>query len=129
MLAPLMDLMMAFSLAFSIVQQPLGTCDFTSMDLRQCFLRYGFFLGLDWLASAISFALEPVHEDWRLLLWLPVQRLLYRQTMYVIALRALAYAISGHPVGWGYHRRHATLAESLAQGPIDSRGDRVAVGS
>ena len=105
--------MIFLSVAFSFYEQPLQSCDFASLDLKRSLVLYGLFLGLDWLSALIAFALEPTKEQWRLLLWLPFQRLAYRQVMYVIALRALAAAIVGRRVHWGHNRRHATLVGLL----------------
>jgi hypothetical protein len=48
-------------------------------------------------------------EDWKLLLWLPLQRFGYRQLMYYVVLRSIATAIRGPFVGWGKLERHGTV--------------------
>jgi len=60
------------------------------------------------LAAVVGFVLER-GEDWRLLLWLPLQRFGYRQIMYYVVLRSLWTALRGPFVGWGKLERHGTV--------------------
>jgi hypothetical protein len=68
---------------------------------------------VDLLAALVGFVMEP-REDWRLLLWLPLQRFGYRQLMYYVVLRSIATALRGPFVGWGKLERHGTVKTSHA---------------
>jgi len=66
------------------------------------------FLVVDLAAGVFAVALEP-GENWRMALWLPVQRFGYRQFMYFVVCKAIAKALSGAPVGWGRLDRKGTV--------------------
>lgn len=66
------------------------------------------FIVLDFMTGVAAFRLER-NEDWRLLLWLPLQRFYYRQLLYLVALKALMTAIRGTLVGWGNLARTASV--------------------
>ncbi|MEH2056039.1 MAG: glycosyltransferase [Nostoc sp.] len=65
-------------------------------------------LGLEFITSWIAFLLEP-EEDYRLLLWLPFQRLIYRQLMFYVGIKSILVAIQGKYVGWQKIERKATV--------------------
>jgi hypothetical protein len=72
---------------------------------------YALLLALDLLATLIAFLLER-KEDWRLLIWLFLQRFSYRQLMYYVAVKSTLTAIRGTVVGWGKLERKATVSVS-----------------
>lgn len=59
-------------------------------------------------ASVLAFGLKR-DEEWLLLLWLPLQRFLYRQLMYFVAAKSVVVAVKGRTVGWGKLERKATV--------------------
>jgi len=68
---------------------------------------YALFFTLDLLATFVAFLLER-KEDWRLLIWLMLQRFLYRQLMYYVAIKSTLTAIRGQSsagVNWTARRR------------------------
>lgn len=61
------------------------------------------FLGVDYAASLFAFWLE--RENPRPLLWLFLQRIIYRQLMTYVVLKSLVSALKGTAVGWNKLRR------------------------
>jgi peptidoglycan-N-acetylglucosamine deacetylase len=70
---------------------------------------YLIFLLVDFLTCVLAFLLER-KEDWKLLLWLFWQRLLYRQVMYYIALKSVFAALRGRDIPWVRVERKATVS-------------------
>jgi hypothetical protein len=60
-------------------------------------------------ADLTRMAILEWKEDWKLLVWLFWQRLLYRQVMYYIAAKSLFAALRGRSVAWGKVERKATI--------------------
>jgi thiosulfate reductase cytochrome b subunit len=54
---------------------------------------------VDVFAAVLAFALEG-REQKRLLFYLPLQRVCYRQIMYIIIIRALLACLRGNAQGW-----------------------------
>ncbi len=107
LISPIMDLMLVWSLvsvALERLEHP-GEQGFANLDT--VLLYYALFLALDWLAAAFAFALER-REQWRLLIWLFLQRFCYRQVMYYVMIRSVIAALRGAMHGWGKLERKAT---------------------
>jgi peptidoglycan-N-acetylglucosamine deacetylase len=95
-LAPLADLLLLFSLiaaGFGIIPA----------SIPHIILYYGIFTFVDVAGAALAFAFEK--EDYRKLIWLLPQRLIYRQLMYYILLKSFNRAIKGELQGWGALKR------------------------
>ena len=69
---------------------------------------YAAFLLVDMITASAAFLFER-REDWRLLLWLPLQRFGYRQLMYYVVMKSVSRALTGQLVGWGKLNRTATV--------------------
>ena len=78
---------------------------------------YAAFFAIDMFAALIAVRLD--NEDWRLLWWLLIQRIFYRQFMYCVIISSILAALRGGVVGWGKLQRKATvtLPETTACGP------------
>jgi len=85
LVAPVVDLLLAFSLVCGRATATLG--------------YYLLFFAIDLALSAIAILLEG--EDLRLLWGLFVQRIAYRQLLWVALAKALWNALAGFAVGWG----------------------------
>ena len=85
LIAPIVDLLLVVSLLRGQVGQTLG--------------YYLLFFALDLALSAVAVLLEG--EDLRLLLGLFVQRIAYRQLLWVALAKSLWTALAGFAVGWG----------------------------
>ncbi len=108
LISPLMDLMLFTSIAsiwFERYQHPLS---YSTASLLAILYYYALFLAIDYAAALIAFLLEP-REDKGLLAWLFLQRLVYRQLMYYVAVRSALTALRGPAVGWGKLERKATV--------------------
>lgn len=107
LLGAVLDLTFVTSLAWALLQwhyHPDG--GFTPAGPVLLFTLL--FIVVDFLAAAVAFALEP-GEDWRLLPLLLPQRLIYRQLMSYVAIRAVIGALQGQRRGWGKLERTANV--------------------
>jgi cellulose synthase/poly-beta-1,6-N-acetylglucosamine synthase-like glycosyltransferase/peptidoglycan/xylan/chitin deacetylase (PgdA/CDA1 family)/spore germination protein YaaH len=110
LVSPVMDLVMAASLALAAWQERQHPDQPPSGQWKTVLFYYALFLAVDLAASVLAFVLER-KEEWKLLAWLFLQRLLYRQLMYVVAVRSVLTAVKGPVVGWGKLERKATVTE------------------
>jgi peptidoglycan-N-acetylglucosamine deacetylase len=95
-LAPLADLLLVLSLAaagLGIVEAGIGHIVF----------YYFIFTLVDVAGAALAFAFEK--EDYKKLIWMIPQRLVYRQLMYYILIKSVNKAIKGELQGWGVLKR------------------------
>ncbi|AZI43501.1 hypothetical protein EHF33_12730 [Deinococcus psychrotolerans] len=103
----LLDVSFAASLIWALLQlhyHPDGGFSLTGPAL----VFYLLFVLIDVLAAALAFALEP-EENWRLLPLLIAQRIIYRQLMSYVAIRAVLSAATGQQRGWGKLERKASV--------------------
>ena len=107
-LAPVADLLVVWQLVGQWIAYKQHGSEFTDTDLKVMGIYYLVFITVDLLAAMVGFAMDR-REDWRLLLWLPLQRFGYRQLMYYVVLRSISTAIRGSFVGWGKLERHGTV--------------------
>jgi cellulose synthase/poly-beta-1,6-N-acetylglucosamine synthase-like glycosyltransferase/peptidoglycan/xylan/chitin deacetylase (PgdA/CDA1 family) len=99
-LAPVADLLLVWQLISEYLAHLQHPNDYTFANLEIVLGYYAAFVLVDLLAGTIGFVMEK-REDWKLLLWLPLQRFGYRQIMYYVVLRSIATALRGPFVGWG----------------------------
>jgi cellulose synthase/poly-beta-1,6-N-acetylglucosamine synthase-like glycosyltransferase len=95
-LAPLAD----FILVFSLLAAGLGIIQ---SDISNVILYYFIFTLVDIAGAALAFAFEK--EDYKKLLWMIPQRLIYRQLMYYILIKSFNKALKGELQGWGILNR------------------------
>jgi cellulose synthase/poly-beta-1,6-N-acetylglucosamine synthase-like glycosyltransferase/peptidoglycan/xylan/chitin deacetylase (PgdA/CDA1 family) len=107
-LAPVADLLLVWQLVGQWIAFKQHGSEFTDSDLKLIGIYYAIFILVDLLAAVVGFVMER-REDWRLLLWLPLQRFGYRQLMYYVVLRSISTALRGVLVGWGKLERHGTV--------------------
>lgn len=100
-LAPLADLLLVVSLVLSgmglIVADPAHIITY-----------YIIFSGIDIAGAAVAFAFEK--EDFRKLIWMIPQRLVYRQLMYFILFKSIKKAVKGEIQNWGVLQRTGNVA-------------------
>jgi cellulose synthase/poly-beta-1,6-N-acetylglucosamine synthase-like glycosyltransferase len=108
LVSPLMDLQMLLSIVGAAWESRFHPNEFTGDLFARTFFYYAVFVAVDLLAAALAFTLER-RERWSLLVWLPLQRLAYRQLMYIVVIRAVVAAMRGQLVGWGKLERKATV--------------------
>jgi cellulose synthase/poly-beta-1,6-N-acetylglucosamine synthase-like glycosyltransferase/peptidoglycan/xylan/chitin deacetylase (PgdA/CDA1 family)/spore germination protein YaaH len=107
-LAPVADLLLIWQLVSQYLAYIQHPDDFTFANLQIVLGYYAVFVLVDLLAGTIGFLMEK-GEDWKLLLWLPLQRFGYRQIMYYVVLRSISTALKGPFVGWGKLERTGML--------------------
>jgi cellulose synthase/poly-beta-1,6-N-acetylglucosamine synthase-like glycosyltransferase len=112
MLAPLVDLQLLLAL-ISRVSGWIGSLSHTDITpgsdpmLWVIIGIYVAFLALELAAGYIAYALDG--EDKRDLWLLPTQRVVYRQIMYWVAVRAVIRALGGLSHGWGKLKRSGSV--------------------
>lgn len=95
-LAPLADLLLVLSLILS----GLGLI---VADPAHIILYYIIFSLVDIAGAALAFAFEK--EDFKKLIWMIPQRLVYRQLMYYILFKSIKKAVKGEIQSWGVLKR------------------------
>ncbi len=101
-LAPLADLILALSLiaaGFGIIPA----------SISHIVIYYIIFTLVDVAGAALAFAFEK--EDYKKLIWMIPQRLVYRQLMYYIIIKSFSKAIKGELQGWGVLKRTGNVKE------------------
>jgi cellulose synthase/poly-beta-1,6-N-acetylglucosamine synthase-like glycosyltransferase len=101
-LAPLADLVLLFSLlaaSIGIIQS----------SIAHILLYYLIFTLVDVAGAALAFAFEK--ENFKKLIWIIPQRLIYRQLMYYILIKSFNKAIKGELQGWGALNRTGNVKQ------------------
>jgi cellulose synthase/poly-beta-1,6-N-acetylglucosamine synthase-like glycosyltransferase/spore germination protein YaaH/peptidoglycan/xylan/chitin deacetylase (PgdA/CDA1 family) len=101
-LAPLADLL----LILSLIAAGLGIIP---ADAGNIVLYYLIFTLVDVAGAALAFAFEK--EDYKKLIWMIPQRLVYRQLMYYILIKSFNKAIKGELQGWGVLKRTGNVKQ------------------
>ena len=101
-LAPLADLV----LVLSLIAAGLGIIP---ASINHIILYYFIFTLVDIAGAALAFAFEK--EDYKKLIWMIPQRLIYRQLMYYILLKSFNKAIKGELQGWGALKRTGNVKQ------------------
>lgn len=101
-LAPLADLL----LVLSLLAAGLGIIP---ADISNIIFYYFIFTLIDVAGAALAFAFEK--EDYKKLIWMIPQRLVYRQLMYYIIIKSFNKAIKGELQGWGVLKRTGNVKQ------------------
>ena len=101
-LAPLADLI----LVLSLVAAGFGLIP---ASISHIVIYYIIFTMVDVAGAALAFAFEK--EDYKKLIWMIPQRLVYRQLMYYIIIKSFSKAIKGELQGWGVLKRTGNVKE------------------
>ncbi len=104
-LAPLADLL----LVLSLIAAGLGIIP---ASMGHILFYYLVFTLVDVTGAALAFAFEK--EDYKKLLWMIPQRLVYRQLMYYIVIKSFNRAIKGELQGWGVLKRTGNVKQVAA---------------
>jgi hypothetical protein len=80
-------------------------------DPYHIILYYIIFSLVDILGAAIAFAFEK--EDFKKLIWMIPQRLVYRQLMYYILFKSIRKALKGEIQNWGVLKRTGNVKEQV----------------
>lgn len=91
-----------------------------SIHLAQVLLLWLLFIAVDLLVTAEAILLDG-RERWRLLPWVLLQRLGYRQLMYWVGLRSLLHAFQGTSVTWRKLERSGKIDLAAVRERRDAR--------
>lgn len=100
LLAPAADVALLATLARFLVESPVLGAHAAWAHAEPVALLYLFFLAVDTVTALIGVAFEPGEKLSQALL-VPLQRVAYRQVLYVALLKAMRAALKGWAPGWG----------------------------
>jgi hypothetical protein len=103
-----MDLLLLATVGWAVMEHVEHPGAGALQGLLPTLTYYAAFTVADVMASIVAFALEG-NEEWSLLVWLPLQRVAYRQVLYWVMYRSVISALKGVVVGWGKLERKATV--------------------
>ena len=107
-IAPIVDLTIVWSLIYSKFIAPNTNGQNADMLLGY----WALFSAVELLGAWIAFRLD--REDKKLLVWLLLQRFVYRQLMYYVIVKSLVVAVRGSLVGLGKFERKGTVQQPAA---------------
>ncbi len=123
LLSPLIDLMFVAGVIHYFVDRYFHPETASTASFYKLITFFGAFLLIDFLASALAFALERKHPaskgDAWLLVHIWIQRFTYRQVFSVVLFKTLKRAIDGKPFAWDKLDRTAQMSvktEKLTEG-------------
>jgi cellulose synthase/poly-beta-1,6-N-acetylglucosamine synthase-like glycosyltransferase/spore germination protein YaaH/peptidoglycan/xylan/chitin deacetylase (PgdA/CDA1 family) len=113
LVSPFIDLMFAVGVIWYFVQKYFHPESNDPTSFHRLLIFFGAFLVIDFLASALAFALErrqpEAREDAWLLSQVWLQRFAYRQVFSLVLFRTLKRAIQGRPFAWDKLDRTAAV--------------------
>jgi cellulose synthase/poly-beta-1,6-N-acetylglucosamine synthase-like glycosyltransferase/spore germination protein YaaH/peptidoglycan/xylan/chitin deacetylase (PgdA/CDA1 family) len=113
LVSPFIDLMFAGGVIWYFVQSYFHPESNDPASFQRLLIFFGAFLVIDFIASAIAFALErrrpEAREDAWLLSQVWLQRFAYRQVFSLVLFRTLKRAIQGRPFAWDKLDRTAAV--------------------
>jgi len=111
--SPLIDLMFAVGTIWYFLQKYFHPESANPADFQRLVIFFIAFLVIDFLASAVAFALERRSAEGREDVWLLsqvwLQRFAYRQLFSVVLLKTLKRALEGRPFAWDKLERTAAV--------------------
>jgi cellulose synthase/poly-beta-1,6-N-acetylglucosamine synthase-like glycosyltransferase/peptidoglycan/xylan/chitin deacetylase (PgdA/CDA1 family)/spore germination protein YaaH len=111
-IAPLVDFMLVWQILRTGLDYLQHKSQFNPDSLIITLAYFLAFMATDFAAVALAFIIER-NENWRLMLWLGLQRLGYRQILYYVVVKSVVKAMFGPLVGWGKLDRKATVSLPL----------------
>jgi peptidoglycan-N-acetylglucosamine deacetylase len=119
LLSPFIDVMFAVGAIWYFVQKHFHPESTDPASFQRLLIFFVAFLVIDFIASAIAFALErrqpEAREDVWLLSQVWLQRFAYRQVFSIVLFRTLKRAIQGRPFAWDKLERTAAVTYVLAE--------------
>ena len=114
LVSPFIDLMFTAGTVWYLVQKHFHPESTSPADFRQLVIFFAAFLLIDFITSAIAFALERSTADTREDSWLLsqvwLQRFAYRQLFSLVLLKTVKRALEGEPFAWDKLERTAQLS-------------------
>jgi len=116
LVSPLIDLMFVAGVLNYYIDKHFHPETTSAASLHKLILFFLAFLMIDFVTSAIAFALERKHPaskgDGWLLFHIWIQRFTYRQVFSVVLLKTIKRAIDGKPFAWDKLERTATMSKA-----------------
>ena len=113
LVSPFIDIMFAVSTIWYVIQKSFHPESFPADDYQRLLIFFVVFLIIDFIASAMAFALERRQPEAREDIWLLsqvwLQRFAYRQVFSVVLFKTLKRAITGRPFAWDKLDRTAAV--------------------
>ncbi len=113
LVSPFIDIMFAVAALWYFVQKYFHPESTDPANFQRLVVFFGAFLIIDFITSAIAFALERSTPDTREDSWLLsqvwLQRFAYRQLFSVVLFKTIKRALSGEPFAWDKLERTAAL--------------------
>jgi peptidoglycan-N-acetylglucosamine deacetylase len=116
-IAPLVDFMLVWQILRTGLDYLQHRDQFNPDSLIITLAYFFAFMATDFAAVALAFIIER-NENWRLMLWLGLQRFCYRQILYYVVIKSAITALLGPFVGWGKLDRKATVTLPLTDGEV-----------
>lgn len=113
LVSPFIDVLFLFGILDYAINKYFHPDTANPANLQKLAVFFVTFLIIDFIASAIAFALERRGADRRENVWLVahvwLQRFAYRQLFSIVLIRTLKRALEGKPFGWDKLERTATV--------------------
>jgi peptidoglycan-N-acetylglucosamine deacetylase len=113
LVSPFIDVMFTFGALWYFIQKSFHPDSTDPASFQRLLIYFVAFLVIDFIASAIAFALERRQPESREDVWLLsqvwLQRFAYRQLFSVVLLKTLKRAIQGRPFAWDKLERKANV--------------------
>jgi len=115
LVSPLIDLMFVAGIVNYFYDKHFHPEAASAASLEKLLLFFVAFIAIDFVASALAFALERKHPaskgDAWLLFHIWIQRFTYRQVFSIVLLKTIKRAIDGKPFNWDKLDRTATMSK------------------
>jgi peptidoglycan-N-acetylglucosamine deacetylase len=99
LISPVMDGMLVIAVMTGIVDIFMHPKGYSLESVIWALGAYLFVFFVDLIVAWLAFILEPSENRW-LMWYLPIQRICYRQVLYVVILRAILSSLRGDAQGW-----------------------------
>jgi len=121
--SPLIDIMFSVGAIWYLLQKHFHPGSTDPASFQRLVIFFGAFLVIDFITSAIAFALErrtpDAREDPWLLSQVWLQRFAYRQLFSLVLFRTLKRAIKGEPFSWDKLERTAEVTYEEAEDSVE----------
>lgn len=114
LLAPAADLALLATLLRLVIEAPAIGAHAAWAHAQPVLSLYAVFLLIDTLTAILGVALET-GEEWSQVVLVPLQRVMYRQVLYVALVKAVRAALKGWAPGWGKLDRTGRVAQRPSQ--------------
>jgi cellulose synthase/poly-beta-1,6-N-acetylglucosamine synthase-like glycosyltransferase len=105
LVAPIIDLMLAWSIFASLNNFSMRPDEGIPPMLLAVGTYWACFQLVEIATAVFAISLDGQKKTWRLLPLLLVQRFIYRQLLYIVAIRVMLAALKGSMLGWGKLKR------------------------